>query len=469
LDIRSQIDPLLDAALASGATAARLVFRGERKQKPASFGRGEKMKMHKDLDAQILTLTEKQNRVLLTNPARAQLKVERGTELPAALAAFALRSGDEHLGVLWLAFDQAQEFKAEQVRYLETLAEQAANAAANARLYVGASGAKRRYEGLLKIGTDIVILTDESDRIVFANPAAISLFANGNGDLVGDALGELLHQPELFEIVLSSKGDGSIETTIAGRTYVASYSIIEENERTLGRALVLRDISASKQAETARTESLATLSHDLRDPLELTKGYLSMLGMVGDLNEQQASYVDKIEHNLDNMSRLAGDMLDVERLASSRGLQIEKVALQPLLLETVGELEPRARQKKAEFVLPKAGKAAPVIEADATLLQRAFYNLLDNAIRVSPREGQIDVKVIYSKDKATVSITDRGVGIAPVDLPRIFEGDSHKRAAGLAIVKSVIERHGGSVRVESEVGTGSTFHCELPLKQPKHG
>lgn len=467
LDIRSQIDPILDAALAGGATAARLVFRGEGRQKPASFGRGEEKKLHKDLDAQMLALSEKQNRVLLTNPARARLKVEKGAELPAALAAFALRYRDEYLGALWLAFGRPQTFEAQQVRYLETLAEQVAKSAATARLYVDASAARRRFEGLLKIGPDIVLLTDEHGQIVFANPAAINLFSSDKGILIGASLEQLLHQPELFEMVLSGKGDGTTEATIAGRTFTANYSRIEENGKTLGRALILSDITDSKETETARTESMEMLSHDLRDPLELTKGYLSMLGMVGDLNEQQTGYIDKIEHNIDNISRLAGDMLDLERLASKRGLQIDKISLQPLLVEAARELEPRARQKKVEVLLPKPDKTAPAIEADATLLQRAFYNLLDNAIRVSSREGQVEIKIAYSKERATVSITDHGTGIAPVDLPKIFDTgqDSRKQTAGLAIVKSVIERHGGKVRVESELGTGSTFHCEMPVSQ----
>ena len=467
LDIRSQIDPILDAALAGGAKAARLVFRGEGRQKPASFGRGEERLLHKDLDAQMMALTEKQNRVLLTNPARARLKVDKGAVLPAALAAFALRHGDQHLGVLWLEFEQAQTFEPEQVRYLETLAEQAAKAAANARLYVDASGARRRLEALLKASTDMVVLVDEDGQIVFANPAATNLFARGDGNLIGTPLAEVLNQPELTDLVRAEKEARSAEVVFGERAYMANYSAIVENGKALGHALILRDVSKSKQAETARTESLSTLSHDLRDPLELTKGYLSMLSMVGDLNEQQTSYIEKIEHNIDNMSRLAGDMLDLERLASSRGLHLEKTSLQPLLLEVARELEPRARQKKVEFVLPKADKTAPAIEADATLLQRAFYNLLDNAIRVSPREGQIEVKIAYSKDTATVSITDHGPGIAPVDLPKIFESGqgSRKRTAGLTIVKSVMERHGGLVRADSELGTGSTFHCELPLKQ----
>ncbi|HLD94580.1 MAG TPA: ATP-binding protein [Anaerolineales bacterium] len=471
LDVRSQIDPILDAALASGATSARLVFRGEGRQKPAIFGRGEEKKLHKDLDAQMLALNEKQNQVLLTNPARARLKIEKGTNLPAALAAFALRHRNEYLGALWLAFEQAQTFGAEQVRYLEILAEQAAKAAVNARLYVDANSARRRFEALLKAGPDLVLLTDEDGQIVYANPAAANLFGSGDGNLIGASLTEMLHQPELFEMVLSGKGDGTTEATIAGRTYIANYSVIEENENILGRALILRDVSDSKRADLARTESLATLSHDLRDPLELTKGYLNMLGMVGDLNEQQARYTEKIERNIDNISRLAGDMLDMERLTNSRGLQIEKISLLPLLADTAQELEPRARQKKIALVLPKAERKAPVIEADATLLQRALYNLLDNAIRVSPRDGEVDIQIDYSEDKAVISITDHGPGIAPVDLPQIFDRSrgSHLPTAGLAIVKSVVDRHGGRAWVESELGTGSTFRLEFPLAQVSKG
>jgi PAS domain S-box-containing protein len=468
LDMRSQIEPILEAALASGANSARLLFRGEGKQKDASFGRGEAKKLQKDLDMQMLALTEKQNRVLITNPARAQLKVDKGTALPAALAAFALRHGDVMLGVLWLGFDQMPTFDSEQVHYLETLADQAAKAATSARLYVDASGARKRFEALLNAEPDIVLLADEDGQIVFTNPAAVSLLGKNNGNMVGSSLNDLLNKPGLLEMELSGKGDGFTEATVGGRSFTANYSTIEEGGRVIGRALILRDISANKQAEAARTESFTALSHDLRDPLELTKGYLSMLGMVGDLNEQQNNYIEKIEHNIENMSRLAGEMLDLERLASSRGLQIEKVSLLPLLSETASELDPRARQKKIKFVLPKTEKSAPAIEADPTLLQRAFYNLLDNAIKVSPREGQVEVRINYSKDVVNVSITDQGAGIAPVDLPNILEGGQKagKRTAGLAIVKSVVERHGGSIKVESELGTGSTFNCKLPLKQP---
>jgi signal transduction histidine kinase len=333
-------------------------------------------------------------------------------------------------------------------------------------LYVDASGAKRRFEGLLNADTDIILITNEAGKIVFTNAAAAKLFANRNGNVLGVSLEDMLNKPELFEMVISGKGDGTTEAMIAGRTYEANYSVIQDDGKVIGRALILRDITQGKQSEAARTESLSMLSHDLQDPLELSKGYLNMLSMVGDLNEQQAGYIAKIEQNIESISQLSMDMLNLERLASTRGLHIEKVELTSLVSEAVAELEARAKQKKVTVLLTGTKNDSVLIESDAALLKRAFYNLLDNAIKVSPRGAKVDVVIDGAKDPLVVSITDRGPGIAPVDHPKIFASGTSGQIAGLAIVKSVIERHRGRVWVESELGTGSTFHCELPLRQP---
>jgi signal transduction histidine kinase len=276
----------------------------------------------------------------------------------------------------------------------------------------------------------------------------------------------MLHQPKLFEMVISGKGDGTTEAMIAGRTYEADYSVMQEESRVIGRALILHDIREGKQIETARAESLSMLSHDLQDPLELSKGYLNMLGMVGDLNEQQAGYVAKIEQNIESISQLSMEMLDLERLASSRGLRLEKLALKPLIAEVVTELEPRSKQKKISVLLPSSDNDSAVIEADSALLKRAIYNLLDNAIRVSSSGAKVEVKIAVTKDTLTFSVSDQGPGIAPVDQPKIFTRESLGQTAGLAIVRSVIERHKGKVSVQSELGVGSTFHCEFPKYQP---
>jgi signal transduction histidine kinase len=191
-----------------------------------------------------------------------------------------------------------------------------------------------------------------------------------------------------------------------------------------------------------------------------------MLGMVGDLNEQQAGYVAKIEQNIESISQLSMEMLDLERLASSRGLRLEKLALKPLIAEVVTELEPRSKQKKISVLLPSSDNDSAVIEADSALLKRAIYNLLDNAIRVSSSGAKVEVKIAVTKDTLTFSVSDQGPGIAPVDQPKIFTRESLGQTAGLAIVRSVIERHKGKVSVQSELGVGSTFHCEFPKYQP---
>lgn len=467
LDVGAHIEPILEAALASGATTARLVFSSDADGKElVGFGRGASKSAHHSLDEQMLALTQKQERVLITNPARARLKVAKGAILPQALAAFALQNKGENLGVLWLAYEQPQSFGPEAVRYLETLADQAATAAVNARLYDSASSGRQRLEAILEGTPDPLLVVDETERIVFANRAALEALGRKSEDVLSSTFGKVFSEPELLSLLRdSATARAGVDLKMGAHNYHAVVSTVEEKGRPVGRALMLRDISSFKQVEDARAEFLSTLSHDLHDPLELTRGYLNMLAMVGELNEQQSSYVQKIEHNIEGISQLAADLLDIERISSSQGLQIQSFPIDSLLQEVCDEIAPRARQKKIEIKLQRNGSGQPALEADRTLLQRVFYNLMDNAIKFSPRDGAVEVKTSFVKDSVTVSVTDHGAGIAPLDLPKAFETDPKKRrgASGLAIVKSIVERHGGRVWAESELGTGSTFYCELPL------
>lgn len=462
LDAGAHIQPILDAALASGATAARLVFGAADGKGLVGFGRGPGQRVQQSLDEQVHELTRKQARVLLTNPARAQLKAAKGAQLPQAVAAFALQSHDEHLGTLWLAYETPQIFAPDAVRYLETLADQAAKAVVNARLYTTASLGRQRLEAVLHSDPDPLLVLDESQRVVFANAAAQQAFAPASGSLVGLAITELIGAQSLAVVLHSSRPQDS-EVQIGQRTYHATASLIQQDSQPLGIVLSLRDTSQAKRADTARTDFLTTLSHDLHDPLDMTRGYLNMLGMVGDLNSQQQGYVQKMEHNLENISRLALNLLDIERVSGLKSLQMQSFSMPELVREVCDDLAARARQKRVEFSLQSGN--GPALQADRTLLQRALHNLVDNAIKFSPREGLIDVKTTYSNGNVKVAITDQGGGIAPLDLPYIFEARQGQRSStGLAIVKSILERHGGRIWAESELGTGSIFYLELPLE-----
>lgn len=468
LEVRSHIDPILEAALASGASVARLVFASENNGSAVGFGKGQGHEKYESLDPQILTLTRSQERVLLSNPARARLKLDKGTPLPESLAAFALKDQKELLGALWLTYDQPQNFTPEAVRYLETLTSQAAAAAANARLYISARLAQQRLEAVLMADPAPILLTDSKQNLVFANSEATRLLTAKADLSVLSPIQNVLNNKQMLALFAKAgMQPQSGEVQVDGHTYTATVTPIWSGPELIGFNSSLQDVTQTKQAEIARSDFLGTVGHDLHDPLELIRGYLSMLSMVGELNQQQAGYVEKIEHNVENISRLASNLLAVERLQTGGGLQLETFALHDLLQNVIDEISPRARQRKVTLNLASQLRSVPTLLADRTLLQRAFYNLLDNAVKFSPRGETVEIAIEFSKDSATVSVKDAGAGIAPLDLPRLF--DSADKATGLAILRSIVERHKGRVWVESELGAGSTFYCQIPLKQASAG
>jgi signal transduction histidine kinase len=204
----------------------------------------------------------------------------------------------------------------------------------------------------------------------------------------------------------------------------------------------------------------------LQDPLELIRGYLSMLTMLGELNDQQSAYVQKIERSVDSMTRLAASLLAADRLDGGGGLQLESFALSELLRAVVEEAAPQARQKKVELLIEPAEGAEKIVQADRTLLQRALYNLVDNAIKFSPRGQAVRISAAYSPDAVVAAVSDKGAGIAPLDLPGLFERPAAQApTSGLPIVASIVERHKGKAWAESELGLGSTFYLQIPLVQ----
>jgi len=157
------------------------------------------------------------------------------------------------------------------------------------------------------------------------------------------------------------------------------------------------------------------------------------------------------------------------------GLKLELLPLQDVAQQVIDSLQTRAAQKKIELTMHAPPGAIHVVEADQALLQQALHNLLENAIKYTDNNGKIEVELTSNEDQVTLSISDTGVGIAPVDIPRLFDHfyrgggdrsqDDQGSGLGLTIVKSIVERHGGKVSVDSRLGEGSTFTITLPLRQ----
>jgi signal transduction histidine kinase len=256
---------------------------------------------------------------------------------------------------------------------------------------------------------------------------------------------------------------------------MATRSPIRIDGQQVGYVCILRDVTYFKQLDAIKTEFVSTVSHDLRKPLTLMKGYATMLELVGELNDQQNQFVKKIITGVEGMSVLVSDLLDLGRIEAEVGLRLDNVPVHDIIRRVMQELRPHADQKNLTMTMEPSTGTIPLLEADRTLLHQAFKNLLDNAVKFTPRGGSIFVRYSVIQERIVVEFEDTGVGISPVDQKRLFEkffrsatNESRREKGtglGLAIVKSIAERHGGSVWVDSQLGRGSTFYFAIPIRQ----
>lgn len=244
------------------------------------------------------------------------------------------------------------------------------------------------------------------------------------------------------------------------------------------RELLLRnEQSARREAEIAnrqRDEFMAMISHELRTPLNSILGWAQILKGGGIDEKMQAKAVDTIIAGAENQSRLIRDLLDVARIISGK-LILERVRLSPseLLRGAVEAVKPSAEQKSIVIGFTRSEAVRSVrLDADPNRLRQIFWNLLTNAVKFTPEGGRIDVALDHSDDVLFVTVADTGIGIKPDFLPFAFErfrqdvGDGKRSGGlglGLAIVRYLVEMHGGTVRVESEgEGRGAKFTVQLP-------
>jgi PAS domain S-box-containing protein len=484
LDIEDSLMPALEAALATGASSTRAVLEpsvlldiDEDTHSPLSYGAGPASELYHYLDEQILSLSKRQERILLTNLSRPRiLKFSPGFPRPHALMAVALQHENMFYGTFWIGFDQPHHFNNEEQRYLETLAGLAALAVANAHLFQSAEVGRQRLDAIVASTPDPVLVTDYQNHLLLANPAAIDAFGNrieqGRGQLIDDVISD----ETLIQLLQSSREKlQSAELKLPDEhIYLATSSSVVLEGKRMGRVCVLRDVTEFKKLDALKSEFVSTVSHDLRSPLTLIRGYATMLQMVGELNEQQTSYAQKIISSVESMSRLVNNLLDLGRIEAGVGLQLEMVPVHDVLEKVVGGLQLQAAQKKIQLDLKYPDQTILLIEADQALLQQALHNLVENAIKYTEADGHVTVSLHSMDDRVIFEVRDTGIGIAPADQQRLFEkffraarrGFDRDRGTGLGltIVKSIAERHGGRVWLESQLGRGSVFYFEIPIK-----
>jgi two-component system OmpR family sensor kinase/two-component system sensor histidine kinase BaeS len=285
----------------------------------------------------------------------------------------------------------------------------------------------------------------------------------GAGLVISVVLARSLTQP-LYRLVTA------VQAVAAGDL---SQTVEEQGSQEIVQvARAFNEMTASlTEAEELRENLMADIAHELRTPLSVVQGNLRAI--LDDVYPLEKSEIARLYDETRLLSRLVNDLRELAQAeAGQLDLNLRPVDLAALLNGTVANFEPVAEDKGIDLSVQIAA-LLPLIEADPDRLAQVLRNLLSNALRHTPAGGQIAVSAGLDRTRIFVSVTDTGAGIAPEDLEHVFDrfwraDPSRSReqggsGLGLAIAKSLIEAHGGRIRVESTPGRGATFTFELPI------
>jgi signal transduction histidine kinase len=235
------------------------------------------------------------------------------------------------------------------------------------------------------------------------------------------------------------------------------------------------------ELDRLKAEFVSVASHELKTPLSVIKGYLSLLldGIYGEITDEQRKIIASVGDQTDRLARLIQQLLDVSRFEAGGGrLEIKEIELRPFLEELATSFEALAVQNEIDFGLQLSPDLPPTLHGDADRLNEVVGNLLSNAFKFTPRNGRIRLRAARADGGIGVEISDTGVGVPEDKLPRIFEkffqvdNDAQPRSVGsglgLAISREIVDAHGGTITAESKVGKGTTIRVYLPLEPPAH-
>ncbi|MBX6772640.1 MAG: HAMP domain-containing histidine kinase [Chloroflexi bacterium] len=385
--------------------------------------------------------------------------------LAAALTAGALggligRAAGRALGTLADPTAQPASSVREVALVARALAEERAAAAARSTALTAAA---ERLRAALDALEDGVILSDDAHRLVLMNARARSLL-----NLDGTATER--------EIVAILPPPGATAEIAVGGRILRGYSTAPGES--VGTVTVLRDVTAEREAERRRTELLSVVSHELRTPLAAIVGATDLLldSETAGLTADQLRFLDAIRRNGHRMITLVNDLLEVSRLEAGR-VELDLQPVDPgLLVRSVVRSVANLLEQKAQALEITVEPSVPPVLADRRRLEQILTNLLINASQYTQPGGHIRVEVrTAGADAVELAVADNGPGISPADQARIFEPfyrgttagsrREHGSGLGLAIARSLVELHGGQIRVESRLGEGTRFSVTLPIAE----
>jgi two-component system NtrC family sensor kinase len=379
-----------------------------------------------------------------------------------------LRVRRRTIGVLGVDNRKAgRNFSKEDQTVIMALADYAAIAIENARLYERTEAERRQLETVLTQTESGVLVLDPENRLILINRAARQAYGI-NGDVLGRSVVEAVDDAELLALIRAPGAQPRREELSLrdGRVFNAQRTLIPG----VGQSIVMHDITHLKELDRIKSEFVTTVSHDLRSPLTAILGYVELIERAGPVTEQQKEFIRRVRLSVEQITNLVTDLLDLGRIEAGLDASKEKTPLAVLARYAVEGLRNLAEAKQVG-VFAELPDELPMVTGDPYRLRQMIGNLIENAVKYTAAGGRVDITAEAEGDQVILRVRDNGPGIPPADQPYLFDKffrasnvpeDSTGTGLGLSIVKSIVDNHQGRIWVDSKVGAGSTFTVVLP-------
>jgi PAS domain S-box-containing protein len=395
------------------------------------------------------------------------------------------------LGVL-LVSRGGNAYGEHEAKLLRMVATRLAVLVENASLYHDVNARRERWEAVFRFTDEGIVIFDRSGTIVGFNPACTQITQYHPAEAIGKAFGKIIRgvgpstisgpnvgpiERVLNEGVTIAKSEQLIENRGGSRVWTEiSYSpIFDDAGHVTSGIAIIRNTTKDREVEEIKSDFISIVSHELRTPLTAIKGFLSMTlkNDFGPLSEKQYHYLSRVYQSNQRMIDLVEDLMDATYIESGKiTLNIAPVALDSIVGNVVSELAAKGAAGHI-MINVKRRQRLPLVLADETRLHQIVLNLVDNAIKYSMPNTEVQVTFQVKGDELITTVTDHGVGIGKSQIERLFTKfgrifnplsvQAGGTGLGLYIVKNLVESHDGRIWVTSQESKGSKFNFSLPI------
>ena len=332
---------------------------------------------------------------------------------------------------------------------------------------------KQRAEAVINSLKDASIGIDNKGIVLFANQQALQLLNLKESDIISLSQEKVQQRNDLFRFLINEQNNIPFKIVVEGKENYFTKEAVELNhgDQKAGHVIVLKNITPFKELDVAKTNFIATISHELKTPLASSDFSLKLLEdeRVGTLTAEQKELVQNLKEDNKRLLRILSELLDMSQVESGK-IQLTLQSVQPwgLIDKAIDSLQNAAKQKKVS-IQKKIAENISAVKADADKTTWVLNNFLTNAIRYSKENTEVIISVQQVGNKVQFSVQDFGKGIEPQYQDKIFDryfqvpGTKEGTGLGLAICKEFIEAQEGKIWIESVFGKGTTFGFELPI------